>query len=81
MRFGATVPTRDAPAGFACPACEHLAASAGACPLDGATLQPTRDVTESAVELALAQAAEVLIVRHLPERLLAHGSIAALLRF
>jgi hypothetical protein len=36
---------------------------------------------ERAIECALADAAEILIVRHLREQLVAHGSIAALLRF
>ncbi len=67
--------------GVACPACGRLAASACPCPIDGATPEQRGDVIESAVELALEQAAEVPIVRHLRERLAVHGSIAALLRF
>lgn len=67
--------------GVACPVCGRLAANARPCPLDGAIPEQRGDVIESAVELALAEAAEVLVVRHLREQLAAHGSIAALLRF
>ncbi len=67
--------------GFVCPVCGRLAASAHACPLDGAQPARCEDVVENAIELALENAAEVLVVRHLGEKLAAHGSIAALLRF
>jgi stalled ribosome rescue protein Dom34 len=36
---------------------------------------------KDAVELAQEEGTEVLIVRHLPERLATRGSIGALLRF
>lgn len=67
--------------GFACPSCGRLSTESGPCPLDGATPVRRADVVESAVELALHQDAQVLFLRHLPERLAAHGSIGALLRF
>jgi peptide chain release factor subunit 1 len=67
--------------GFACPSCGRLAASAHDCPLDGATPAPHQDIVERAIELAQTEAAEVLIVRHLQDRLAEHGSIGALLRF
>ncbi len=67
--------------GFACPSCGRLATDAPTCPLDGASPESTEDLAEHAVELALEQGAEVLIVRHLHDRLAARGSIGALLRF
>lgn len=67
--------------GFTCPSCGRLAASERACPLDGVSTEPTEDVVEGMVELAQEEDAEVLIVRHLHDRLAAHGSIGALLRF
>jgi peptide subunit release factor 1 (eRF1) len=70
-----------AASGFACPSCGRLAASAHGCPLDGATPAPQEDIVEGAIELARTQAAEVLIVRHLRDRLAEYGSIGALLRF
>jgi peptide subunit release factor 1 (eRF1) len=67
--------------GFACPSCGRLAADARPCPLDGASTEPTEDVVERAIELAQQENAEVLIVRHLHDRLAARGSSGALLRF
>lgn len=67
--------------GAECPRCGHLAASGESCPADGADLEQEDDVVERAIELALAQAAAVLVVRDRSNELDRHGSIAALARF
>jgi len=69
--------------GFACPRCGYLGASEAPCPADGAAPEKREDIVEGAVELALAQSAEVLIVRHQPQSgdLAGHGPVAALLRY
>ncbi len=66
--------------GFACPSCGRLSSAAAPCPVDGAGTEPREDIVASAVELALASSADVLVVSHEREQLAAHGSIAALLR-
>jgi peptide subunit release factor 1 (eRF1) len=55
--------------------------AAGSCPIDGGELERRDDVIERALELALMQSAEVLVVRHFGEELDEHGSVAAVLRF
>lgn len=69
--------------GLACPSCGRLATSGApaSCPGDGTPLKPHDDIIESAIELALDQSAETLVVRHHQDELDAHGSIAALIRF
>ena len=67
--------------GFACPRCGRLSTDDSACPLDGAKPEPREDIAESAIELALDQSAEVVVVRHEIERLTAHSPIAALVRY
>jgi len=67
--------------GFICPSCGRLAAADAPCPVDGSTPEPREDIVESAIELALDQSAEVLVVRHQPDGLAEHGPIAALLRY
>lgn len=52
----------------------------GTCPVDGGELVRRDDIVESAIELALGQSAEVLVVRH-HDDLEEHGSIGAILRF
>lgn len=52
----------------------------GTCPVDGGELVRRDDIVESAIELALGQSAEVLVVRH-HDDLEEHGSIGATLRF
>lgn len=52
----------------------------GTSPVDGSELAPREDIVESAIESALAQAADVLVVRH-HDDLAEHGSIGAVLRF
>lgn len=67
--------------GVACPTCGWLSATpADACPIDGAAVEAREDVVEAAVERALTQSAQVLVLRDRPE-LASHGHIAATLRF
>jgi len=73
-------PDFDRPAAR-CPTCGLLLPDApGACPADGSELEPIEHLREAAVEAALAQDAEVLVVRHHPD-LGPFQGIAALLRF
>ena len=68
-------------AGAHCPSCGWLTArDSGACPADGAELEPCSDVVEPAIHRTLAQDADVVRFRDRPEMQL-HGGIAALLRF
>jgi peptide chain release factor subunit 1 len=69
--------------GFTCPSCGRLAASGASpsCPVDGSALEPRADIVERAIELALDQSAEILVVRQRRDELDAHGSIGALVRF
>jgi peptide chain release factor subunit 1 len=68
-------------AGVACPRCGWMAAEGPErCPIDGEELERRPDVIENAVELALAQSAEVMFVRH-HDDLPKHGGIGAVLRF
>jgi peptide chain release factor subunit 1 len=70
--------------GCTCPSCGWVGPlDGGACPADGTELDCRDDVVESALELALMQNADVLIVRdedHERE-LQSHGDIGAVLRF
>jgi len=66
--------------GKRCPTCGWLGVEPEACPADGTPLEPRDDVVEDAVERALAQSAEVLVVRR-HEDLGAAGGIGAVLRF
>jgi peptide subunit release factor 1 (eRF1) len=66
--------------GGACPACGWLGVSLDHCPVDGTELEQRDDIVERAVEAALAQSAEVLVVRH-HQDLGSLGSIGAVLRF
>ncbi len=52
----------------------------GTCPVDGGELVRRDDIVESAIELALGQSADVLVVRH-HDDLAELGSIGAILRF
>jgi peptide chain release factor subunit 1 len=76
-------PGAEAP-GCTCPQCGLVwPLDGGSCPADGTALDCRSNVVESAVELALVQSAEVLVVRdedHQRE-LQSHGDIAAVLRF
>jgi peptide chain release factor subunit 1 len=71
-------------AGCTCPQCGWVGPmDGGACPADGTTVDCRNNVTESAVELAVVQNADVFVVRdedHQRE-LQSHGQIAAVLRF
>jgi peptide subunit release factor 1 (eRF1) len=67
--------------GSVCASCGYVGArEGGACPVDGGELERRDDIVETAIELAIAQSAEVLVVRH-NDDLAAHGSIGAVLRF
>ena len=70
--------------GCTCPSCGWVGPlDGGACPADGTEMDCRDDVVESALELALMQKADVLIVRdedHERE-LQSHGDIGAVLRF
>jgi peptide chain release factor subunit 1 len=67
--------------GFVCPCCRRLTTGGSPCAVDGATPEHREDIVESAIELALDRSSEVLVVRHELDELVAHGSIAALLRY
>jgi peptide chain release factor subunit 1 len=71
-------------AGCTCPQCGWVGPlDGGACPADGTPVDCRSSVIESAVELAVVQNAEVLVVRDedLQRELQSHGQIAAVLRF
>src|SRR3954447_3473339 len=70
-------------AGKWCPECGSVFSDNGQadCPADGTELQVRDDIVESAVELALMQSADVLVMRHLGDELEPHASIGAVLRF
>jgi peptide subunit release factor 1 (eRF1) len=70
-------------AGKWCPDCGSVYADNGesACPADGARLHERDNIVESAIELAIMQSADVLVMRHLNDELEPHGSIGAVLRF
>jgi peptide subunit release factor 1 (eRF1) len=64
-----------------CPACRMLLLVAdGSCPADGTALERRAHLREAAIEAALAQDADVMVVRHHPD-LGPFKGIAALLRF
>jgi peptide subunit release factor 1 (eRF1) len=65
--------------GYATPGADFLSAEPGQSPT-GEELHKRDDVIESALESALEQSAEVVVVRRHPD-LEAHGSIGAVLRF
>ena len=67
--------------GVVCRDCGWAGVDAGSCPVDDGELERRDDVIERAIELALMQSAEVLVVRHHEDELDQHGSIAAVLRF
>jgi peptide chain release factor subunit 1 len=67
--------------GQRCPVCGLLAVDAdGQCPADGTALQDVEHLREAVVEAALAQDAEVMVVRHHPD-LGPFQGIGAVLRF
>lgn len=67
-------------AGWECGACARLYAVSGRCPIDGAPLRRRANVVGLAIEHALAQSVDVMIVRN-PREMEPYGSIAALLRY
>jgi peptide chain release factor subunit 1 len=66
--------------GVRCPSCGWLGEEGDSCPADGTDLERRTDVVEDAVERALLQSADILIVRH-HDDLGPLGQIGALLRF
>ena len=66
--------------GWVDPETGFLAADPSVSPRDGAELRERDDVLEDAVERAIEQSADILVVRHFPD-LGPHGGVAALLRF
>ncbi|HVL81624.1 MAG TPA: Vms1/Ankzf1 family peptidyl-tRNA hydrolase [Actinomycetota bacterium] len=67
--------------GVACTSCDWVGAGGSTCPIDGTSTEPHEDMTEKAVELALGQSADIVLLRHTPNELAEHGGMAALLRF
>src|SRR4051812_3302110 len=68
-------------AGEICPSCGLLTAEGDRCPVDDTALERREDIVESAIESAIGQSAEILVVRHHRDELERHGSVAAVLRF
>lgn len=67
--------------GVVCASCGWAGATSGeSCPVDAGDLEARDDIAPKAIELALAQAAEVMIVRQSGD-LAEYGSIGAVLRF
>jgi peptide subunit release factor 1 (eRF1) len=67
-------------AGRVCPSCGWMTASVERCPVDGTPTERRDNVLEPAVEAALAQSADVIVVRHHPDLGTFEG-IGAVLRF
>lgn len=69
------------PPGVVCAADDWLGPeSVDRCPVDGSTPQPVDHIMENAVEAALGQSADIVVVRHHPD-LGPHGRVGAVLRF
>jgi peptide chain release factor subunit 1 len=69
-------------AGGRCPSCGLLTTEReGSCPADGTPLVPVADLREAAVQAALIQDAEVLVIEEEPSELRRGSGIAALLRY
>ncbi len=68
------------PGGVLCPRCGWMGVASKSCPLDGAPLEPRRNIVEDAVRSAVSQSAEILPLRDRHE-LGPFGDIAATLRF
>ncbi len=66
--------------GVRCPTCDWLGPEGDRCPADGSPLERREDVLEDATERALAQSAEVFVIRRF-EDLRPLGGIGAVLRF
>jgi peptide subunit release factor 1 (eRF1) len=69
-------------AGHSCPRCGLLLAGDGvACPIDGTDLQPHADIVELAIERAVGESVDVLVLHDRCSTLESYGSIAVLLRY
>ena len=66
--------------GVLCPSCGWMGIAGESCPVDGTVLGARADIVEDAVRSAIAQDAEILVLRERPE-LGPLGGIAATLRF
>jgi peptide subunit release factor 1 (eRF1) len=66
--------------GVLCPSCGWMGIAGESCPVDGTALEARADIVEDAVRSAIAQDAEILVLRERPE-LGPLGGIAATLRF
>jgi len=67
-------------AGVICPRCRWMGVGAERCPVDGEALEARPSMLEEAVQAAVGQSADVLVVRDRPD-LGPFGGIAATLRF
>lgn len=74
-------PTHPRAPGLVCPVCGWLGLEAEACPVDGTGLGRREDIAEPAVEAAVRQHAEVMVLRHHDDALRVHGGVGAVLRF
>ena len=63
-----------------CPRCRWMGVDAERCPVDGEELEARPSMLEEAVQAAVGQAADVLVLRDRPD-LGPFGGIAATLRF
>lgn len=66
--------------GVVCPHGDWLGPPGSSCPVEGHEVEERADIVESAVEAAVAQSADVIVVRHYDD-LGPLGSIGAILRF
>jgi peptide chain release factor subunit 1 len=67
--------------GQVCPQCGWMSASVERCPVDGEPTETRPNVIENAVESAIAQSAEVVVVHHHADEMAAFDGVGALLRF
>lgn len=65
---------------YVCPGCGRASTAAGACPLDGTTMEPEDEGLDLAVRQTLAHGGTIWVVRHRPDLGPVEG-IAALLRY
>lgn len=70
-----------AESGFCCEHCGRLSTTATPCPKDGGPPAHCEDVVERAIELALAEGMEVIVVRRCIAELERSAPVAALLRY
>jgi peptide chain release factor subunit 1 len=66
--------------GVVCPRCGRLAKAGDTCPADGSPTERRSDIVGDAIDRAIAQSAEVMVLRDRPD-LGPHEHVAAVLRF